>query len=256
MNLGHSSPAQEAGRFRTTRWSVVLLSAQSQAPGSKAALAELCRLYWFPLYAFVRGRGYNPADTQDLVQGFFLHLLDHKALAEVDPRKGKFRSFLLASIKNYLSKEADRTRCSKRGGKVEFVPLDIENAEEICQFEPADFLTAETIFDARWATALLHETMARLGNQYAAQGKSATLQALEPFLAPGGGQVVPSYEQAANQLQVSIVAVKTLIHRMRKQFTTLLREEVARTVSDPAEIDAEIHSLCEALVASEGRLGP
>jgi RNA polymerase sigma factor (sigma-70 family) len=234
---------------------VVLLSAQSQAPGSKAALAELCRLYWFPLYAFVRRRGYSPSDTQDLVQGFFLYLLDHKALAEVDPGKGKFRSFLLASIKNYLSKEADRARCLKRGGNIEFVPWDTENAEELCQFEPADFLTAETIFDARWATALLHETMARLGNQYAAQGRSATLLALEPFLAPGV-QVVPTYEQAADQLQVSIVAVKTLIHRMRKQFTALLREEVARTVSDPAEIDAEIHSLCEALVASEGRLGP
>jgi DNA-directed RNA polymerase specialized sigma24 family protein len=256
LNLDHNSPTQEAGRFRTTRWSVVLLSAQSQAPGSKAALAELCRLYWFPLYAFVRRRGYSPADTQDLVQGFFLHLLDHKALAEVDPCKGKFRSFLLASIKNYLSKEVDRARCSKRGGNVEFVPLDTENAEEVCQFEQADFLTAETIFDARWATALLRETMGRLANQYAAQGKSATLQALEPFLAPGGVQVVPSYEQAADQLQVSIVGVKTLIHRMRKQFATLLREEVARTVSDPAEIDAEIHSLCEALVASEGRLGP
>jgi RNA polymerase sigma factor (sigma-70 family) len=256
LNLDHNSLMQEAGRFRTTQWTVVLLSAQSQAPGSKAALAELCRLYWSPLYAFVRRRGYSPADTEDLVQGFFLHLLGHKALAEVNPHKGKFRSFLLASIKNYLSKEADRTRCSKRGGKVEFVPLDIENAEEICPFEPADFLTAETIFDARWATVLLHETMARLANQYAAQGKSATLQALEPFLVPGGVQVVPSYEQAADQLQVSIVAVKTLIHRMRKQFTTLLREEVARTVLDPAEIDAEIHSLCEALVASEGRLGP
>jgi len=106
LTLDHSSPVEEAGRFRTTQWSLVLLSAQSQALGSKAALAELCRLYWFPLYAFVRRRGYSPADTQDLVQGFFLHLLEHKALAEVDPRKGKFRSFLLASIKNYLSKEA------------------------------------------------------------------------------------------------------------------------------------------------------
>jgi RNA polymerase sigma factor (sigma-70 family) len=256
LNQDHHSPALEGGQFRTTRWSVVLLSAWSQAPGSKAALAELCRLYWLPLYAFVRRRGYSSADAQDLVQGFFLHLLDHKALAVVDPQKGKFRSFLLASIKNYLSKEADRARCSKRGGNIEFIPLDTENAEEVCQFEPADFLTAETIFDARWATALLHETMSRLGNQYAAQGKSATLQALEPFLAPSGVQVVPSYEQAADQLQVSIAAVKTLIHRMRKQFTTLLREEVARTVSDPAEIDAEIHWLCEALVASEGRLGP
>jgi RNA polymerase sigma factor (sigma-70 family) len=256
MKLDHNSPAEEGGRFRTTQWSVVFLSAQSQAPGSKAALAELCRRYWFPLYAFVRRRGYNPADTQDLVQGFFLHLLGHKALAGVDARKGKFRSFLLASIKNYISNEADRARCLKRGGTIEFVPLDLENAEELYKFEPADFLTPETIFDARWATALLNETMARLGNECAAQGKSAIVQVLEPFLAPGSVQTVPSYEEAADQLQVSIVAVKTLIHRLRKQFSTFLREEVARTVSDPAEIDEDIHSLCEALIASEGRLGP
>jgi len=248
--------AEEADRFRTTRWSMVLLSAQSQAPGSKNALADLCRLYWFPLYAFVRRRGHNPADTEDLVQGFFLHLLDHKALAEVDPRKGKFRSFLLASIKNYLSNAADRARCLKRGGNIEFVPLDTQNAEQLYQFEPADFLTAETIFDAHWATALLNETMTRLGYQYAAQGKSATLKVLEPFLAPCSAQRVPSYEQAADQLQISIVAVKTLIYRLRKQFTIILREEVARTVSNPAEIDDEIHALCEALIASQGRLGP
>jgi len=124
MKPDQSSPVEEAGRFGTTRWSIVLLSAQSQAPGSKDALTELCGLYWFPLYAFVRRRGYSPADSLDLVQGFFLHLLDRKALAEVDPRKGKFRSFLLASMKNYLSNEADRARCLKRGGSVEFVPLD------------------------------------------------------------------------------------------------------------------------------------
>jgi len=256
LKLDHSSPAEDAARFRTTRWSVVLLSAQSQAPGSKAALAELCRLYWFPLYAFVRRRGYSPADAQDLTQGFFLHLLDHKALAEVDPRKGKFRSFLLASIKNYLSKEADRDRCLKRGGNIEFVPLDTERAEDLYRLEPADFLTAETIFDARWATTLLDEAMTRLGNEYAAQGKAAIFHALESFLHSSNVQVVPSYEQVADQLQVGTGAVKTLIHRLRKQFAAFLREEVARTVSDPAEIDEEIHSLCEALIASEGRLGP
>jgi RNA polymerase sigma factor (sigma-70 family) len=256
LKLLHGSPAAGADRFRTTQWSVVLLSAQSQLPGSKAALAELCRLYWFPLYAFVRRRGYNPDDAQDLTQGFFLHLLDHKAFSKVDPGKGKFRSFLLGSIKNYLSKEADRVSCLKRGGNIEFVPLDTQNAEDLYRFEPSDFLTAETIFDARWATSLLGETMSRLVNEYSAEGKTATLKALEPFLVPGNIQVVPSYEQVADQLQVSIGAVKTLIHRMRKQFTVLLREEVARTVSNPEEIDDEIHWLCEALVASEGRLGP
>jgi RNA polymerase sigma factor (sigma-70 family) len=233
-----------------------LLSAQSQVPGSKAALAELCRLYWFPLYAFVRRRGYSPADAQDLVQGFFLQLLDHRALAGIDPCKGKFRSFLLASIRKYLSKETDRVRCLKRGGNIEFVPFDTLEAEKLYRHELADFLTAETIFDARWATTLLDEAMARLGKEYVAEGKAAVLQELEPFLAPCNVQVVPSYEQVADRLQVSIGAVKTLIHRLRKRFTALLREEVARTVQNPADVDEEIHSLCEALIASEGRLIP
>ena len=112
--------------FHTTRWSAVLLSAQSQASGSQAALAELCRIYWYPIYAFVRRHGSSPEDAQDLTQGFFLHLLDHKALRQVSPLKGKFRSFLVASLQNYLSDEADRARCLKRGGKIEFVPLDTD----------------------------------------------------------------------------------------------------------------------------------
>jgi RNA polymerase sigma factor (sigma-70 family) len=234
---------------------VVLVSAQSQAPGSKAALAELCRLYWYPLYAYVRRRGHTPEETQDLTQGFFLHLLEHKTLGRADPLKGKFRSFLLGSLQNYLSSEAERARCLKRGGGVEFISLDLQDAEDLYRLEPADHLTAEAIFDARWAMTLLDEAMTRLGSEYAEQGKAATLQALKPFLDPTNVQVLPSYEQLANQLQVTLGAVKTLIHRLRKQYTTLLREQVARTVCDPVEVDEEIHALCEALIASEGRLG-
>src|SRR5580700_10922331 len=117
MSLHQSSPAGGADRFRTTRWSVVLISAQSQAPGWKEAFAELSKLYWYPLYGFTRRRGYSPEDAQDLAQGFFLHLLEHKTLSRVDRSKGKFRSFLLASLQNFLSNEADRARCLKRGGK-------------------------------------------------------------------------------------------------------------------------------------------
>ena len=256
MKLDHSSPAEDAGRFRTTRWSVVLLSAQSQAPDSEAALAELCRLYWYPLYAFVRRRGYGPEDAQDLTQGFFLDLLERKGLVRVDPLKGRFRSFLLASMQNYLSKQADRVRCLKRGGNFEFVSLNTESAENFYRFEPADRITAETIFDARWATTLLDEAMGQLGNEYAGQGKAATLQALKPFLDPINSEAVPSYEHIANQLQVSIGAVKTLIHRLRNKYTALLRQEVARTVCDAAEVDEEIHALCNALIAAEGQLRP
>jgi RNA polymerase sigma factor (sigma-70 family) len=249
----HSSLA-DAAEFRPTRWSVVLLSAQSKAPGSQAALAALCRLYWYPLYAFVRRRGYNPEDAQDLVQGFFLHLLDHKAFAQVDPLKGKFRSFLLASIQNYLSKEVDRARCVKRGGKTEFVPLDTKNAEDRYQLEAADHLMAEKIFDARWALTLLDEAMSLLSAEYAGEGKAATFEALRPFLRPIDSEALPSCEQVAGQLDVSVGAVRTIIHRLRKRYTTLLRAEVARTVPDPGEIDEELHALCDALIAAEGRL--
>ena len=253
MNPDDSSPAR-AAEFRPTRWSVVLLSAQSNAPGSRAALAALCRVYWYPLYAFVRRRGYNPEDAQDLTQGFFLQLLGHKALAQVDPLKGKFRSFLLASLQNYLSKETDRARCLKRGGKTELVPLDAENAEDRYRLEATDSLTAEKIFDARWALTLLDEAMSLLSAEYAGQEDIATLEALKPFLNPMDSEAQPSYERVANELEVSVGAVRTLVHRLRKRYTTLLRAEVARTVSDPREIDEELHALCEALIASEGRL--
>ena len=253
MKPNDSSPAH-AAEFRPTRWSVVLLSAQSNAPGSRAALAALCRVYWYPLYTFVRRRGYNPEDAQDLTQGFFLHLLDHKALAQVDPLKGKFRSFLLASLQNYLSKETDRARCLKRGGKTEFVRLDAESAEDRYRLEPTDWLTAEKIFDARWALTLLDEAMSLLSAEYAGHGEMATLEALKPFLNPMDSEALPSYEQVANELEVSVGAVRTLVHRLRKRYSTHLRAEVARTVSDPGEIHEEIHALCDALIASEGRL--
>jgi DNA-directed RNA polymerase specialized sigma24 family protein len=154
----------------------VLLSAQSQAPGSQAALAELCRIYWYPIYSFVRRRGFSPEDAQDLTQGFFVHLLDHKALSRVSPVKGKFRSFLLASLQNYLSDEADRARCLKRGGKLEFVPLDMEFAEDRYRLVPLDFLTADKVFDARWAMTLMDQAMARLRQEHASQGKNILIR--------------------------------------------------------------------------------
>jgi DNA-directed RNA polymerase specialized sigma24 family protein len=130
VKLDQSSPAGGADRFQSTRWSLVLVSAKSQAPGSKEAFADLCKLYWYPLYAFIRYRGYSPEDAQDLVQGFFLHLVEHKTLRRVDRSKGKFRSFLLASLQNFLSDEADRARCLKRGGGAEFVHFDLEGCED------------------------------------------------------------------------------------------------------------------------------
>ena len=186
----------------------------------------------------------------------FLHLLEHKALTQVDPLRGKFRSFLLASVQNFLSDEADRARRKKRGGDREFVCMDAENAEERYRLEPVDYLTAETIFDARWAMTVLGEAMRRLRREYASGEETTTLEKLEPFVDPFNNRELTSYEQVASELQISLSAVKTLIHRLRKQYTGFLRKEVGRTVSDPGEIADEIHALCRALVASEGRLSP
>jgi RNA polymerase sigma factor (sigma-70 family) len=250
------SLGEDPYRFRTTRWTVVLLSAQSQAPGFRAALGELYRIYWYPLYAYVRRREHIPGEAQDLTQGFFLHLLEHKTLARANPLRGKFRSFLLGSLENYLSTEADRVRCLKRGGGVEFVALDRQDAEDRYQLEPVDALTPEKVFAARWAMALLGEAMNRLRQEYAIGHKAATFETLKPFLDAGNGKEPPTYEQAAAALQVSVGAVKTLIHRLRKQYTASVREEIGRTVSDPAEIDAEIHELCQALVVAGGWILP
>jgi RNA polymerase sigma factor (sigma-70 family) len=252
----HGLPAVGAASFHTTRWTIVMRAAHSQAEGAQPAFAELCQLYWYPLYVFAQRRGHSPDDAQDLTQGFFLHVVEHRAFTGVDRLKGKFRSFLLASFQNHLSDQADRARRLKRGGDKEFVQLDSEDAEERYRLEPVEFLTAEKIFDARWAMTVLGEALKQLRQEYATAGKASTFEALKAFLDPDNSTAPPSYDEVANQLEVTTGSVKTLIHRLRKRYTALLREEVSRTVSDPAEVDEELHALCEALIASEGRLDP
>ena len=254
MRSDNQPLADDVGKFRTTRWSAVLLSAQTKVPGSQAALAELCKTYWYAIYASVRHRGYDAEDAQDLTQGFFLHLLEYKALRQVSPGKGKFRSFLCASLRNFLFNAADHARSFKRGGHVELVPLETQAAELRYQRESPDTLTPEKSFDARWAITLIDQVMRRLEEEYALQGKQTIFEALKPFLETINSRARLSYEQAADALQVTLAAVKTLIHRLRKRYTFLLREEVGRTVADPREIDEELHALCEALIATEGRL--
>ena len=223
-------------------------------PGSHAALAELCRLYWYPLYAFARRRGSGPHDAQDLTQGFFLHLLENRGLKQAHPLKGKFRSFLLASFQNFAADEAARARCLKRGGDREFVFLDSEDAESRYRLEPADHLTAEKIFDARWAMTLIGHAVERLHQEHVARGEEARFEILKVFVGVEEGKSPPSYEQVAQLLRVSVGAAKTLIHRFRKQYSVILRQEIGRTVSNPAAIDEEIHALCDALIVAEGRL--
>jgi len=247
-----NSAAKGAAHFDTTRWTDIMLCGQYEAPGGQAAFARLYQLYWFPLYAFVRRKGYSSHDAEDLIQGFFLHLQEKEALVCVDRQKGKFRSFLLASLQNYLSVEAQRARCLKRGGNCEFVNLDIEDANSLCLRETADSLTAEQLFDAQWAMILLERAMMRLREQFTARGKESTFDTLKVFLANDNESL--SYEEAAKALGVSIGAAKTLIHRFRKQYFAIVRQEIAKTVSEPTEVDGEVHALCDALIAAEGRV--
>ncbi len=228
MKGEHGRPAEGAVSLHATHWTIVMRAVQGQAQGGKSALAELCRLYWYPLYLFARLSGHPPQGAQNLIQGFFLHLLDHRDPAGVDRFKGKLRSFLFASLQSWLSDELVRARCLKRGGNEEFVHLDAEDAEERYRSEPVEFLTAKKIFDARWAMTVLGEVMNQLRKEYANEGITSTFETLKVFLDPSNGVAPPSCEAVAHQLQVSLGGVKTLIHRLRKKCAALLRQRSTR----------------------------
>ena len=252
MRVSDSSVGGEAGQFHTTRWTLVMASARDQSQTGRAALAALCQIYWYPLYAFARRRGHSPHDSQDLTQGFFLHLLEHRALSGVDRLKGKFRSFLLACFQHYLSAETRRAHRLKRGGQCQFVSLDLESAENRYRYEPEDYLTAEKIFEARWALTLLDHAMTVLREEYVGRGKELVFNTLKGYVGIGENTSKASYEEAAKALGTGVGTVKTFIHRLRNRYLAVVREEVARTVSDPAEIESEIRALCDALIAAEG----
>jgi DNA-directed RNA polymerase specialized sigma24 family protein len=243
-------------QFHTTRWTLVMASARDESEAGRGAFAALCQIYWYPLYAFARRRGYSPSDAQDLTQGFFLHIIEHQALSGVDRLKGKFRSFLLACFQNHLSAETHRAHRLKRGGQCQFVSLDLETAENRYQYEPADYLTPEKIFEARWALTLLDHAMTVLHEEYVGRGKELVFNTLKGHVRIGESSPEASYEEAAKALGIGVGTVKTFIHRLRKRYLAVVHEEVARTVSDPAEVDGEIRALCDALVAAEGQLKP
>ena len=182
--------------------------------------------------------------------------MENRALSRVDRLKGKFRSFLLACFQNYVSVQAQRAHRLKRGGNCQLVSFDLESAERRYRFEPADYLTPEKIFEARWALILLNHAMEVLRQEYVARGKKSVFDTLEAFVGLGESRPEVSYEEAAKGLDIGVGTVKTLIHRLRRQYLAAVREEVARTVSNPAEIDGEIHALCDALIAAEGRVMP
>jgi len=254
VNDGETISKGRAMRFRTTQWTLVFDSGDSGSPHHDKALAEVCSLYWYPLYAFAQHKGFSEADAEDLTQSFFLHLLDKGALKQAQPHKGRFRSFLLACFQNHISTYRHQASAAKRGGGSPLISLDAEQFMEHDRLEQADDLTAETVFDAQWANVLIERVKVRLAEEYRRRGKADYFERLHVHLNLTGDKTGASYETSAQELGLSLAGVKTLVSRMRKRFAALLRNEVAETVLDPSEIEAEIHSLYEALVATEGRL--
>src|SRR5262245_25669922 len=229
--------------FATTRWSLVLNAAQPDAPEADHALAELCRLYWYPLYAHVRRFGCDPETARDLTQEFFARLLEKNYLSTADRRRGRFRGFLLTAFKCFLANEWDRAIAQKRGGGSDPVWLDALSAEERYRFEPVDTLTADQIFDRRWALDLLARVQQHLGEEFKAAGKSERFRALEQFLP--GAEPTESQATVGARLGLNENAVKQEVHRLKKRYVELLRAEVAQTVAHPDEIDEELRHLVD-----------
>lgn len=237
--------APTLARFGETHWSVVLSAMDKHRPvDATEALERLCRVYWPPLYAYVRRMGESPHDAQDLTQEFFARFLDKDYLAAVDQAKGRFRSFLLASLKHFLANERDKQWAQKRGGDHVFVPLDFPNAESHCGFEPAHHLTADVIFQRRWASALLEQALARLRSEYAAAGKETLFEQLKQTLTEGRGTI--AYAALAAPLGISEAAVKMAVHRLRQRYREAIRAEIAATVADPSEIEDELREVLRA----------
>lgn len=227
--------------FASTHWSVVLLAGQEHSPQTAAALEILCQAYWYPLYSFTRRQGYGPHESADLTQDFFSHLLATNALASVDRERGKFRSFLLASLKNLLANEWNRARCQKRGGGMVIFSLDEQMAEGRYQLEPAEDLTPEKIFDRRWAETILSRALDRLRNECDGDEKIRRFDEVKIFLL--GEKGTETLGEAAARLNLSLAAVKGLVHRLRRRFRELIRDEIAQTVASPEEIEQEIRDL-------------
>jgi RNA polymerase sigma-70 factor (ECF subfamily) len=235
-------PRPVAG-FATTRWSLVSAARASGADRSRAALEMLCSLYWPPLYAYIRHQGHNADQAQDLTQEFFARLLEKDGLSRVDQGRGRFRSFLLAACRHFLSNQRDHDHALKRGGDRRFLPIDPASAEAAWGTEPADRETPERLFERRWALTLLDHVLAGLRREYEEAGKGPLFESLKGHLT---GDACSPHAETAAQLGLSEGAVKVAVHRLRQRYRDRLREEIAQTLDDPADVEDEIRALFQA----------
>jgi RNA polymerase sigma factor (sigma-70 family) len=238
-----SNPPQ--GVFRTTHWSVVLAAREGQASQASQALETLCRTYWYPLYVFVRRQGFSVEDAQDLTQEFFARLLRRDFLRTVAREKGRFRSFLLVSLKNFLATEWRRGQTAKRGGGQSLISWDELQAEGRYQHEPMTEATPEELYDQRWALTAIEQAMGRLREEFVTAGKAEQFERLKPWLSNPGSRA--EYAAVAGQWGMTASAVSVAVHRLRRRFAELLRSVVAHTVPSPDEIEAEVQFLARAL---------
>jgi RNA polymerase sigma-70 factor (ECF subfamily) len=239
----HSTPATTVPGdiFATTHWTVVLAAGKRSTPQSDRALEELCRTYWFPLYAYVRRRGHNKEDAEDSVQEFFARFLEKKFPAGLSAERGRFRAFLLASLKHFLANEWDKSRRQKRGGGLTHLSLDWQTADSQFQIAATAEPSPDKAFDREWALALLGRVIERLQAECAAEGRAKQFEQLKTFLTVGKGEL--SHAAAAKALGMDEGAVRVAVHRLRKQYRQLLRDEIAQTLSDPAQVDEEMRAL-------------
>ena len=224
---------------------MVLSAGRSDSTRARAALANLCQTYWHALYVYVRRRGHSPHDAEDLTQEFFARLLEHNWVARADQQKGRFRSFLLTALNRFLADEWDKALAQKRGGGRTPVSLDTEEAERHYQEDPGSGMAADRVYDRQWAVALLERTLSRLRAEFAQAGKAREFAGLKTFLT-ADRQDIP-YAQAAAATGLSEGAARVAVHRLRKRYRELFREEIAHTVGEPDEVDAELRYLIEVL---------
>ncbi|HXI72619.1 MAG TPA: sigma-70 family RNA polymerase sigma factor [Verrucomicrobiae bacterium] len=227
--------------FDTTHWSLVLQAGENDSPQATEALATLCRAYWYPLYIHVRRLGWGPEDAQDLTQQFFARFLERKYLERADPERGRFRSFLLTSLKHFLADEWEKLRTQKRGGGQRIISWDDYDPEERYRHEPAENLTPDRIYEKRWAGILLENVLNQLGVEYAQAGCDAEFAQFKSFVWGDGNP--GTYAEVAARLKVEENALKVAVHRLRNRFREQLRLEVLKTVSSPEELDAELRHL-------------
>src|SRR3954463_3176211 len=239
------SAAPHAGHFVTTRWTLVLSAGRKSSAQSDRALGELCQCYWFPLYAYVRRQGHGKEDAEDLVQAFFARFLEKNYLEGLRAERGKFRAFLLASLKHFLANEWDKSQRQKRGGGIQHLSLDWQNADQRYHLDPPDQESPDRVFDRQWALALLERVITRLREECESEGKGPLFAQAKGCLMAGEAAI--PYAQAARNLNMDEGAVRVAVHRLRKRYRELLRDEIAQTLSDPAQAAEELRSLQAAL---------